>query len=42
MLAIMKTFSKEDLEFIFNGYDDNLSIKDNMMNHKFYQLFDCR
>lgn len=25
MLAIMKTFSKEDLEFIFNGYDLKLS-----------------
>ena len=26
---------------IFDNYDKNLSVRENMINHKFYQLFDC-
>jgi hypothetical protein len=33
---------KSKVKQMFNDYNYNLSVKDNMINHKFYQLFDCR
>jgi hypothetical protein len=33
---------KSNIKKLFDDYNDNLSIKDNMINNKFYQLFDCR
>jgi hypothetical protein len=33
---------KSKVKQMLNDYNDNLSVKANMINHKFYQLFDCR
>jgi hypothetical protein len=33
---------KSKVKQMFNDYDDSKSISENLKQHKFYQLFDCR
>ena len=33
---------KSNVKKMFDDYDESLSIRENLINHGFYQLFDCR
>ena len=33
---------KNNIKYLFNDYDEKLSVNENLLNHKFIKIYDCR